>query len=334
MKRAYHLAGAVLLLSCRFAVDSVQAQSGGLITPRSTAPLKPKVRNIKRSQAKTATTQTNRVNRNANLPPDTRVYDPFAGVESPVYNPFTIYNLYPNGYGLTTGGYVLNGIPYQVAPNTALNGGTAAGNESLPLNSVAPSIVNVGGNSVIGPNGIMYSPPVVPYVPAYSAGVAPDSASETPTAPPAGNTANDYFLSPQARREAAKYANQAIPGKVQPILEAMRTEFKNSWLNNDPYIFQRYVNPGERIAVYLNGKYQYSLNGSAYMNLTKRAMNRKNTTGFALDSAQRIGSNVYRVLGRHGYTDASGAAKTVRVSYVVALRDRRLFIKQTSADAL
>ena len=307
------------------------------------------------SNNRTTTNRTNsRPNQGTRVPGNTRrTNQPY------YYSPMSVYSLFPGGYAISSGGYVVNGVFYNGTPNFG-NFGSPVFSMGYPFQGVR----QLNGGAVINGNGIFqYAPPsynyfqqfgVVPNVPIdpnnpnntgnpNSTGQTnpnnPNSPGQTdpnnPTPDNQNNTdpaVNGYYLNPNSRNEQ--------PAQ-KPILRAMRDRLNTTssnlskvWSTSKIAYLSRHIDSNAKIAVYLNGKYQYSIKGSEYINLTKRALRKNSTTTFILDTMQRLGANQYLVTGRHAFRDAQGIEQAVRVSYVLEDQRGRLVVTQTGAQTL
>lgn len=281
--------------------------------------------------------------------------------QSYYYSPLSVYSLFPGGYAISSGGYVLNGTFYNGTPNYG-NFGSPVFSMGYPFQGVR----QLNGGAVINGNGVFqYAPPSynyfqqAPVVPA--APIDPNNPNNTgnqnqtgqtdpnnpntpgqtdpnnpnPDNPSQNNTdpaVNGYYLNPGSRK------GQPVQ---KPILRAMRdrlnmtsSNLSKVWATNKIAYVSRHIDSNAKIAVYLNGKYQYSIKGSEYVNLTKRALRKNSTTTFLLDAPQRLGANQYLLTGRHAFRDAQGVERAVRVSYVLEDKQGRLVITQTGAQTL
>jgi hypothetical protein len=79
------------------------------------------------------------------------------------------------------------------------------------------------------------------------------------------------------------------------------------------------TDPSVKIAVFLKGKYQYSMSSDDYLDITRDALNNLDTISFNLDRINRKASGVYAVSGIHIYADKNGAEHKVYVSFVLEL---------------
>ncbi len=71
------------------------------------------------------------------------------------------------------------------------------------------------------------------------------------------------------------------------------------------------------MAIFLQGRYQYSMAGNNYVDLTRDAIGAMQTTSFTLQYLHQRAPGVFSACGQHQYTDSSGATRIVYVSFVL-----------------
>lgn len=77
------------------------------------------------------------------------------------------------------------------------------------------------------------------------------------------------------------------------------------------------TDPKIRIAVFLRGRYEYSLDANDYVDLTRDALQSTETIAFDLTRIHERAAGVYVVSGEHVYRDHDGRSRKVYVSYVL-----------------
>jgi len=77
------------------------------------------------------------------------------------------------------------------------------------------------------------------------------------------------------------------------------------------------VNPNMRVAVFERGKYQYSLEGNDFVDMTRDAIGSTQTISFTLQSLRQRTPGVFCCSGTHTYTGQNGKTRTVYVSFVL-----------------
>lgn len=125
---------------------------------------------------------------------------------------------------------------------------------------------------------------------------------------------------------------QANTEKPDDEVKAAVDDIMNAWKDRDIQSLVKHVRKDSQIAVYLRGKYQYSLDSGDYVDMTRDAFSATKTVRFVLDNIQRKQDGVYVVTGHHVYKDNSGAEHTVHISYVLERADDGYYITQVGTD--
>ncbi|MCX6379648.1 MAG: hypothetical protein NT023_09255 [Armatimonadetes bacterium] len=112
-----------------------------------------------------------------------------------------------------------------------------------------------------------------------------------------------------------------------PVAE-MASKIQKAWVDKDVQSLSEAVDKQKRIAVYLRGKYQYSLPPQDYLDLTRDALQSTQTQRFEMDTPQRKEKGVYILTGKHTYKGGDGESHVVYVSYVVELVNQKYVITQ------
>jgi hypothetical protein len=77
------------------------------------------------------------------------------------------------------------------------------------------------------------------------------------------------------------------------------------------------TDPNIKIAVFLRGRYDYSLDSSDFVDLTRDALRNAETIAFDITRIHRRSMGVYVVSGEHTYKNPDGNIRKVYVSYVL-----------------
>jgi hypothetical protein len=77
------------------------------------------------------------------------------------------------------------------------------------------------------------------------------------------------------------------------------------------------IDPNTRIAIYLRGQYQYSMDANNYVDLTRDAILSMTNVSFNLTYLHQRAPGVFSACGTQTYRDPSGGTRTVYVSYVL-----------------
>lgn len=119
--------------------------------------------------------------------------------------------------------------------------------------------------------------------------------------------------------------------KQDMLLSTAIGDVEAAWTKGDIQTLAGHVRRDARIAVFLRGKYQYSLSASDYLDMTRDALRSTHTVSFELQDASRDQNGVYTVTGTHVYKDKQGAEHTVIVTYVFQKEDGGYYITQVGS---
>jgi hypothetical protein len=83
------------------------------------------------------------------------------------------------------------------------------------------------------------------------------------------------------------------------------------------------VDPQVKVAIFLKGKYEYSMPSNDYLDMTRDAMRYMDTIQFDFTRLRKRAMNVYVVSGKHVYKNSNDETRAVYVSFVLEkLKDR------------
>ncbi len=133
---------------------------------------------------------------------------------------------------------------------------------------------------------------------------------------------------PEKQVEASEKTDKALANALSDI--------KKAWAERDIQLLAKHIRRDARVAVYLRGKYQYSLDTTDYLDMTRDAFRSTQTMKFTLDKPQRKERGVYAITGSHTYKLKNGEERTVHVSYALEKMDGDYIITQvgTAPDAI
>jgi hypothetical protein len=100
-------------------------------------------------------------------------------------------------------------------------------------------------------------------------------------------------------------------------LETATDDIREAFRSNDINPLVNLTDPNVKIAVFLKGKYEYSLSANDYLDMTRDMLQTTDTVQFDLTRFHKRASGVYVISGKHAYTDHDGNKRTVYVSFVV-----------------
>jgi hypothetical protein len=188
------------------------------------------------------------------------------------------------------------------------------------------------GPLFIGSQDVQYAPPQtndVPY-PLYDDGIyngyqgdGSNGGSQLPTQQPAAPTQGQYRVGEGA---AGQQSGQA-PTK-DAALDGTLADIATAWTGGNVQKLAAHIQSDSKIAVYLRGRYQYSLDSSDYLDMTRDALRNTKTVSFTLDNVERKQDGLYTVTGKHVYKDERGRDITVNVTYVLKKDGDQYYITQ------
>ena len=110
------------------------------------------------------------------------------------------------------------------------------------------------------------------------------------------------------------------PGNYSGFNAAVE-DIKNAWLTGNSELLTRHIDPVGKLAIYLDGKYSYSLSGSDYRDMSLDAMSNISTTGFTVYKTEQRSDGAYTILAKHEFYDADKNLKVAYVSYTLTKTD-------------
>jgi hypothetical protein len=125
---------------------------------------------------------------------------------------------------------------------------------------------------------------------------------------------DDYYLNRSGYYDPDAVSDPTLRDAVDDIRDAFRYGSIEHLVN--------LVDPQIKIAVFLKGKYDYSMATNDYLDLTRDAMRNMDTIEFDITRLRKRAMGVYVASGKHVYRDSEGRERTVYVSFVLEkLRD-------------
>jgi hypothetical protein len=92
----------------------------------------------------------------------------------------------------------------------------------------------------------------------------------------------------------------------------LREAFRFSDIN----LLTNLTDPSVRIAIFLKGKYDYSLNASDYLDMTRDMFATTETVQFDLERIRRRSTDVYVASGKQVYLNRDNKRRSVYLSFV------------------
>lgn len=104
----------------------------------------------------------------------------------------------------------------------------------------------------------------------------------------------------------------------------------DSWRTGDVEPLSKLLLHRTRLAIILNGNYQYSMDSGDFLSLTRTALSSATDLQFIPDHLIRKSDKTFVLTGRHLFKDKSGEDRTVYFSYVLQLSGDIYLISQLS----
>lgn len=95
------------------------------------------------------------------------------------------------------------------------------------------------------------------------------------------------------------------------------SDIRSAWMGGRADLIKSHVDGSKQIAVLLDGKYDYSVDASDYIDMTTDAIGQLHTTSFTWEEVRKRADGDYAAFGKHVYRDSSNQEKTVYVSYTL-----------------
>jgi hypothetical protein len=120
---------------------------------------------------------------------------------------------------------------------------------------------------------------------------------------------DEYYLDRRYARNDTWY----VDGELRRAVEGIETAFRDQSIGELVDV----TDPSVHIAVFRQGKYEYSLSASDYLDMTRDMMRSTDTVEFRLDRVRRRTDGVYVASGVHTYRDPDRRNRTVYVCFAL-----------------
>jgi hypothetical protein len=100
-------------------------------------------------------------------------------------------------------------------------------------------------------------------------------------------------------------------------LDDTLADIRSAWLDGRVDLIKRHIGSSGRIAVLLDGKYDYSVDSGDYADMTNDAIDQMDTVGFVWESVRQRTNGDYTAFAKHTYVDDSSQQKLVYVRYTL-----------------
>jgi hypothetical protein len=94
-------------------------------------------------------------------------------------------------------------------------------------------------------------------------------------------------------------------------------DIKDAWFDGDAYKLSRRLADGQKIRVYFDNEYAYSMPSQDYYEMTLDAIGNSATERLEFDLIRNLSDGMVFLAGRHVFRDADDAVQTVYVSYTL-----------------
>ncbi|MGC8862766.1 MAG: hypothetical protein ACP5R5_08320 [Armatimonadota bacterium] len=115
-------------------------------------------------------------------------------------------------------------------------------------------------------------------------------------------------------------------------LDRALSDIRNAWLNGRSDLIARHVRGGRRVAVFLDGRYDYSVKTDDYVEMTTDALSEIQTVSFTWQTVKQRVDGAYTAFGRHIYRDSDGTTKSIYVSYTLRRIGDEYFIEEVGSS--
>lgn len=100
-------------------------------------------------------------------------------------------------------------------------------------------------------------------------------------------------------------------------LDDALADIRSAWLDGRADLIRRHLAYSQKIAILLDGSYDYSVDSDDYYNMTNDAIDQMDTVGFVWESARQRTDGNYTAFAKHTYVDDSNTQHSVYVSYTL-----------------
>lgn len=115
-------------------------------------------------------------------------------------------------------------------------------------------------------------------------------------------------------------------------LDNTLADIRSAWIAGRFDLIQRHVRSDRRIAVLLDGEYDYSVESDDYLRMTRDAIEHMDTASFVWDWVRERSDGGVTAFASHVYYDSSGRERTVYVSYTLHRSGSRYYITEVGSS--
>lgn len=122
------------------------------------------------------------------------------------------------------------------------------------------------------------------------------------------------------------------PQREPDSKELLIGDLRRAWIYRDITLIERYVRPNSYIAVYLDGRYAYSISSQDYIDLTRDALRAIKTDRIAFDRVFKRGEDQLVLYGIHEYLDEAGQSKRIYIMYTLERDGSRWYLIEVGSS--
>jgi hypothetical protein len=138
-----------------------------------------------------------------------------------------------------------------------------------------------------------------------------------------------YITAPYYLERYAERPSQPIDDRQQLL-----SDIRHAWILRDPSLLEKYIRPNSYIAIYLEGKYAYSLPAEDFIAITRDAIKAVKTEQLTFYRTSKRGETQLVVRGEHRYIDeATGNLRLVYISYTFERVGDRWYLIEAGSSA-
>jgi len=116
-------------------------------------------------------------------------------------------------------------------------------------------------------------------------------------------------------------------------LDDALSDIRSAWISGRFDLIENHVRDGRDIAVLLDGNYDYSIEGSDYLSMTRDALDDMQTDSFVWDKVRERTDGMVTAFGTHRYISSSGDTRTIYVSYTLQRIGRQYYITEVGSSS-
>lgn len=117
------------------------------------------------------------------------------------------------------------------------------------------------------------------------------------------------------------------------ILDRTLSDIVDAFKFTNPTLLSKYLPREERVNIYLEGEYAYSMSTDDYYDITADLIYSVYTTDFRIVSVRRGEGNYYRVVARHDFIDPSNRRQTVWMTFTLQEQRGNMIIVEAGTSS-